>query len=150
MSSPDPPQIPHTTDQIVPSSWSPTYPTALESFSMSPNASTMYHAQTSPSHLHPSHVQKEDAWVHHAPTHASMDRAYDQHMPRLDIPGQIEPSWAPGVPAMNQQQVSSAPPGTGFPCIHYPEGRERDRIRSRSYHPMWSWGHESGHSLYQE
>ncbi|KAH9917001.1 uncharacterized protein B0H18DRAFT_687452 [Fomitopsis serialis] len=135
-------------DDLAPQSWSPSYSCAPETYSMSGGAPAMYQGQLPVGHFDSAHLPRDETWTQHAHSSMRMERGYEHDIHRLDIAEHPE-SAAWSAAAMSGSHYASAPPTSVSISAHYPAVRGRDHVRTRSVPPVWSWGQDSAHSLYQ-
>lgn len=128
-------------------SWSSSY--NAQSFAPSGSPSTMYTSSMQLGQMHPTHLQRDEAWSQHAPGASRVGREFEQNVSRLDVGAQSDlSSWTQGSAVMDAQQLASAPPISTSISEHFPLGRGRDHMRTRSFPPEWQWGHDSASSPY--
>ncbi|EED82143.1 predicted protein [Postia placenta Mad-698-R] len=90
-------------------SWSSSYNT--HPFAPSGSPSTMYTSSMQLGQMHPTHLQRDEAWSQHAPGASRMGREFEQNVSRLDVGAQSDlSSWTQGSAVMDAQQLASAPP----------------------------------------
>ncbi|KAI0734173.1 Gti1/Pac2 family-domain-containing protein [Fomitopsis betulina] len=136
-------------DDITSPSWSPSYSCGPETYTMSTGAPAMYQAPLPIGHFDSAHLPRDEMWAEQAHSSVRIGRGYEHDMHRLNIGEHPESVWSPAIATVTGSQYASAPPTGVSITSQFPAVRGRDHVRTRSVPPIWSWGQDSAHSLYQ-
>lgn len=137
-------------DDLTSTSWSPPYSCAPETYPMPASAPAMYQAPLPIGHFNSGHLSRDETWAEQAHSSVRIGRGYEHDMHRLDIGEHPESvAWSPAVATVAGSQYASAPPTSMSISAQFPAVRARDQVRTRSVPPVWPWGQDSVHSLYQ-